>query len=263
MAQLNSIIGSILRDMVLAQHQANLYTASLSEIYSKGGNLELFPIPGIAIGELELDLQFAVVENQTNEESNGETQYEINYPALSKKLKLISESYATILLSAASGTLKKIFPVESTTGDNPLAKFENSISLKNQFESFLGRRIIDGLRSKFTLLIDEKGNLNKPIIKDAIIRIAENELIQHPDLKELLEKQSESKEKLSQALSSAVENSMDTILQDANIMRKRFMPSAEVIIGGEALAKLPADSIHRIHMKLSPRDIQLYDEPKD
>lgn len=263
MAQLNSIIGSILRDMVLAQHQANLYAASLSEIYSKDGSLELFPMPGIAIGELELDLHYAVTGNSTNDDGSEESQYEVNYPALSKKLKQISESYSAILLSAATGTLKKLFPVESTTGDNPLAKFESTVTLKNQFESFLSRKILEALRSRFTLLIGEQGNLNKQIIKETVIKVGESELTHHEDLNELLEKQAEGKTKLSQALTAAVESSIDTILQDASIMRKRLMPSAEIIVSGEALAQLPSDSIQRIRLKLSPRDIQLYDEPKD
>lgn len=263
MAQLNSIIGSILRDMVLAQHQANLYAASLSNIYSKDGTLERFPIPSIAVGELEIDLHYAVDEGSDSENSNKEflPQYEINYPALGRILKEISESFSPILLTAAVGTLKKIFPVESTTGDNPLAKFENSISLKNQFENFLSRKILDGLRSKFTLLLDENGDLNKQNIKDTVIKVAEIGITHHQDLKELLAKQQKSKEILSQSITAAVDNAMDTVLQDINIMRKRLIPSAEVIIGGEQLANLPSDSIQRIHLKLSPREIQMYDKP--
>ena len=57
MAQLSTIISSILRDMVSAQHEANMYAASLEEIYRRDGRLEGFHLPAIALGELELGIQ--------------------------------------------------------------------------------------------------------------------------------------------------------------------------------------------------------------
>ena len=91
----------------------------------------------------------------------------------------------------------------------------------------------------------------------------EKELIQHEDLKELLDKQPDSKAKLTQALTAAVETSFDTILQETNVMRRRLMPSAEITIDSESLAKLPSDSIQRIRLKLSPRERLLFDEPEE
>lgn len=38
MAQLNHILGSVMRDIILAQHEANLYSYVLSEQYGKDGN---------------------------------------------------------------------------------------------------------------------------------------------------------------------------------------------------------------------------------
>lgn len=262
MAQLNSIIGSILRDMVLAQHQSNLYAASLAEIYSKEGPLERFPLPGIALGDLEIDLHYAI-DGDNKEEGSDDTQYEINYPELRRILVTLSDSYSTILITTICNTIKNLFPVESTTGENPLSKFEIPSMRKTEFESFLSRKIQDKLRSKFTMLVDENGNIDKQKTKKNILGVVEKELIQHEDLKELLDKQPDSKAKLTQALTAAVETSFDTILQETNVMRRRLMPSAEITIDSESLAKLPSDSIQRIRLKLSPRERLLFDEPEE
>ena len=265
MAQLNSIIGSILRDMVLAQHQANLYAASLKEMYSKDGSLERFSMPGIAIGDLELDLNYAIQSSSGENDgtNNDAEQFEINYAALSKCLHKIAESYAEIVLSSAVGTLKKLFPVESSTGENPLAKFEESVALLNQFESFLSHKMLEGLRTKFTQLLTDEGKLNKQNISEAIVEVGQKEVVRHPDLNALLDKQPESETKLKQSITAAVENSIEAILADMNVMRKRLIPSAEVIVGSEELSKLPSDSIQRLRLKLTPREIQLYDEPTE
>ena len=49
MAQLSTIISSILRDMVFAQHQANMYAIALKDIYSKNGRLDNFSLPAVAL----------------------------------------------------------------------------------------------------------------------------------------------------------------------------------------------------------------------
>ena len=60
MAQLSTIISSILRDMIVAQHEANMYAVSLEEIYKKNGRLERFSLPSANIGEVEMELRYGV-----------------------------------------------------------------------------------------------------------------------------------------------------------------------------------------------------------
>lgn len=54
MAQLSTIISSILRDMIVAQHEANMYAVSLEEIYKKNGRLERFSLPSANISEVRI-----------------------------------------------------------------------------------------------------------------------------------------------------------------------------------------------------------------
>lgn len=43
MAQLSTIISSILRDMIVAQHEANMYAMSLEDVYKQNGRLDSSP----------------------------------------------------------------------------------------------------------------------------------------------------------------------------------------------------------------------------
>ena len=54
MAQLRSVIGSILRDIVSAQHEANLYSLSLGDSYGKDGKAKncAIKVPGEALAVL-------------------------------------------------------------------------------------------------------------------------------------------------------------------------------------------------------------------
>ena len=59
MAQLSSVIGSILRDIVSAQHEANLYSLSLGDSYGKDGKAKDFQLPNVMVSDMELDLKKA------------------------------------------------------------------------------------------------------------------------------------------------------------------------------------------------------------
>lgn len=89
MAQLSTIISSILRDMIVAQHEANMYAISLEDVYKQNGRLEQFALPTVAVGEVELDLRYGVKSDSAQTE-----QYEINYPQLRKVAKQISTNFA-------------------------------------------------------------------------------------------------------------------------------------------------------------------------
>lgn len=88
MAQLSTIISSILRDMIVAQHEANMYAMSLEDVYKQNGRLEQFALPTVAVGEVELDLRYGVKSDSAQTE-----QYEINYPLLRKVAKQISVDF--------------------------------------------------------------------------------------------------------------------------------------------------------------------------
>lgn len=42
MAQLNHILGSVMRDIIMAQHEANLYSCALREQYGRDGKVKDF-----------------------------------------------------------------------------------------------------------------------------------------------------------------------------------------------------------------------------
>ncbi len=60
MAQLSTIIGSILRDIVAAQQKADMYAASLTELYKNNPRMKYIPIPGVTLGEIEFELHYAI-----------------------------------------------------------------------------------------------------------------------------------------------------------------------------------------------------------
>lgn len=60
MARLQDVIASVLRDVLSAQHQANLLTESLADQYREVGVMHQLNLPAVTIGDLELSFRFAI-----------------------------------------------------------------------------------------------------------------------------------------------------------------------------------------------------------
>lgn len=50
----------VLRDVLSAQHQANLLSESIAEQYKAAGVLRQLSLPAVTIGDIELSLRFAI-----------------------------------------------------------------------------------------------------------------------------------------------------------------------------------------------------------
>lgn len=60
MVKLKDVIASVLRDVIEAQHEANLLTEALSEEYGKDGLPRHLLVPTVNIGEMEITLKYAI-----------------------------------------------------------------------------------------------------------------------------------------------------------------------------------------------------------
>lgn len=72
MADLQQIVGAILRDLAKARFSADLYSRSISRYYENDHLLRRFPVPRADVEEVELDLKFSIAgvpESEVNHES--------------------------------------------------------------------------------------------------------------------------------------------------------------------------------------------------
>ena len=60
MAELNAIIGTVLRELAQARYMSDIYSRDLSRLYEKDPLLRMFPVPRAEVQEVELSLKFAI-----------------------------------------------------------------------------------------------------------------------------------------------------------------------------------------------------------
>lgn len=258
MAQLSTIISSILRDMIVAQHEANMYAMSLEDVYKQNGRLEQFALPTVAVGEVELDLRYGVKSDSAQTE-----QYEINYPLLRKVAKQISVDFAKAIIKSTLPVLQSLFPEDGTdSGTKLLANFAIDDNLKRKYSAFLSRKILKAMQLNFTSLIKDDGSVNESVLLDCILSVCDEKLLGLEDLQGLFNRSDgdKARDKTREEIKTFLKNMMPTILKDINLKRKRIIPSVDVTLNSEELANLPEECIHTLHFHVSPNNIKLYSE---
>lgn len=255
MAQLNSLIGSILRDVIRAQHEANLYSLSLKEAYGKNSEARDFRIPGALLGELELSLQYAVRKTDVQHE-----EAETDYPALRRFFGELSQQLAHTALTSVTTTTSAA-DVEDPEGLNLLLSQEQD--LERGFKRFLGRKIGEGLNGQAAALVKPDGSLDTDLLIRNVMKTVDAHLLQNPDLERLFDGREGDSQLRRKARSNLV--TMMTVLtakrvKDYNFIRRKVFSTQEIIITADELKKVPAGAIQTLRVRVSPHGY-LPDEP--
>ncbi|MDE7089114.1 MAG: hypothetical protein K2O54_03250, partial [Prevotella sp.] len=183
MAQLSTIISSILRDMVSAQHQANLYAMTLKDMYSSDGQLNEFALPAVALGEMELCIQYGITDSLPEMEL-----YEINPPALQDVIRNISKVCARLLLDNAVPAFKNALPDKYTEDAEPLDTLENDMEKRNGFSAFLSHKIRKALQKEYATIIKEDGSIEEETLLQIVMNVGEEALLNHNEVREVLDR---------------------------------------------------------------------------
>lgn len=254
MAQLQSIISSVLRDVLVAQHEANIYSMSLSESYRKDGNTELFPLPAIAVGEMELEIRYGIKDVAAQS-----VQYEINYPLLRKTIRKLASQLAKVILESLIRSILS----------SPLAKDKERIKLieqlstqdemRNKFSAFLDKKIQESVVTRFTNLLREDGGINAPVLRNCAVQTGNEELLYHVELEQLFsgEEGKSVRKKAYSDMEKSVKDITTQLIKEVNFKRKRIFPSVDVTVAAEELAKLPEECIQSFRFKVTPRSFPL------
>lgn len=253
MAQLSTIVSSILHDFIQAQHEANCYSLALGREYGQHGKIKDFSLPNAIIGDLEFELKYAV-------EGEGEEReaYEINYSQLYRFYRSISEQFAKIAVTSVVSTVSSAF-MGVEDGANKFRDFmKREEMLKNEFCAFLSRKIQGTLKERTAEMITSAGEIDREVMVIAVMEVVRSEFLQHPDLGELFKGKLESDlpNEAEANVKYSLESLANKLLSDFNGVRKHIYPSMNVIVTAGELQKLPDEAIQCIRFRITQREME-------
>ncbi|MBP3455685.1 MAG: hypothetical protein J6K38_05415 [Alistipes sp.] len=253
MARLSTILGAILRDMVAAQHEANMYAVRLSPAYRDRNSAAALTPPSVSLGEVELTLHCGFVD----ESVPGEI-CETDHAAVLRAIRTISEGISEVIVSCILTAIIR-HSGDSGEGEGPVARLNRERTLRREFTAFLSRRLrghLNGHRAEFISL---EGEIDVDRLQEDILYIADEQFLSHSDLEEVFaaDMSGNLRKNVRESLQTNLQIMLPRILKDVRLARREKYASLNVEVSSEALSKLPEESIHTLRLRISPRDLPL------
>lgn len=251
MAQLNKILSSILRDMVAAQHEANMYALKLSAAYRNQNQVVALNPPAVSLGEIELMLHCGFTG-----ESVTSKMYEIDQTMVLRaihELSLeISESMVTCILSSIIHHTE-----EYREGESPIERLNREKTLRWNFIAFLGRKLYGYLKGHRAEFINIDGSIDIERLQEAVLFVADNKILSHSEMEEVFAQNTSNQleKTVREELRTHVVIMLPRILKDIQIGKPVDYASFDVVVASGELAKLPNECIQTFKLKISPHDI--------
>ncbi|WP_298616691.1 hypothetical protein [uncultured Odoribacter sp.] len=251
MAQLSKILGSILRDMVSAQHKANMYALKLSNTYRNQNQATTLRPPAVYLGEVELILHCGF----TGESVSGED-YEIDHTAVLRTIKELSSQLSEVIVSGILSTITQNAAHENKE-EGPIARLNREKKVRQNFITYLGRKLTLHLQRHRAEFIAPDGSIDADTLLENILFISDGEFLSHSDLEDLFSSDTtgQLRSKVQINLNTDIKMILPRLLKEVNLKRQSKYSSMEVIVSSEELSKLPDECIQTFRLKISSRDL--------
>lgn len=252
MAQLSSVISSILRDYITAQHEANCYVQALAHDYAKDGKLRNFRMPQAMIDGLELDLKY-VVQNTGEMKENLLIDYKELYRFLEKDLtpQIAQTAITIVVLAVNDGTSKTAGEFRSI--------LDKGEKLRTEFGAFLSRKINEELRTDIDCLLTDNGNIIPEKVLDKTIKVVFKEFLQHPDLAGTMD--GETGEALKAELQKKLQNGLSgltaRLLKGFSALRKEMQTTIEITMIADDLKEYPSEMVQSLRFKIGNESMDM------
>lgn len=253
MADLQQIVGAILRDLAKARFSADLYSRSIARYYENDYLLRKFPVPRADVEEVEIDLKFSIA-GAPESEVNNESQ-EANAAVLFERS--VERLVATFLdIARARNEAEEDF---RETWWKYLTKGFNSTALRIDMRQKVLRYFIES----YTHMIDDAGNF------DAALALAELERpfrwAMEQYAKEIYSQSEEAESEMKQALRNLIQPIVDdaAIKKAMEAMAKPIKTiwhgnsdtRLEILVEGSQLSQLSEAAISSVKVKAVVRNM--------
>lgn len=248
MSTINTIIGSILRDIAEAQHNANRYSVQVSGEYSKGQALGNYPVPGVRISDLEMELKYALVETTASSTEQNPTDQE-----LQEFLQNVARQSSKAAITSVLYTWKDVLDNGELDAGEHLKLQEIEQKLRQDFGAFLQSRIQEKIGKLGATLLHPETRIDVPKMLSAIMDVVRKHLLEHSELAAFNARgNAEQRQKTEGVVQGYLRTLAFRLVKDFQPAARPAEPRLEMVISSDALAQLPPERIHTLRFKIAP-----------
>lgn len=260
MARLNHILGSVMRDIILAQHEANLYSCALSEQYGKYGKTKDFPLPGVNISDVEMTLRYGVLDMVGN--------YEQSYVAYKKFNKFMKELCETVAQKTIANMKQYIMShsLQTDKGQEFFDKIKEKGEVYQQYLRFIVKKLCASYKGSIHELIDDRTGIpdEAEIVKRLKDAVSQHIINDRDNMSKLFnDTDGKNTKVLEDRIAAEIEKTVKKNCQKKNFKKKKEFPNFNVAVTVEELKNLPSDAIHTCKLKFTPTSLNIQADNED
>lgn len=251
MAQLKSVIGSILRDIISAQHEANLYSLALSDTYGKDGQATDFQLPNVMVSDMELELKYAV-----KSASESQQHFNIMYDKFRQFLKELAAEVAKVAITSVSFTVINSKNDRKEIDMHFFNRLQQEEHLQREFQSFIGRNLRNAFRNNLYDAVDSTNGMAKvDVLINKFMDVIRKKFLYDSDLSTLFvgEDGMALRKEADENVVNAITGLVEQLAKDVNFKSLKSFPQLDVAITSDELVSMPEEAIHSFKLKISPR----------
>lgn len=252
-----------MRDIIAAQHEANLYSLSLSENYGSEGRARDLQLPGVQFGEIEMDLKYGIKASDLDEESNirlGELG-----GFIAKLCQRCADMSIKVLASHMTGwNISNKLNLGEDWRDffADIAKDGDSVK---EYSLFLSRAMKDAFNGSLHKIVDSKSGLPvNDLIVERMMSVFEKEILEGEEIQKILSSPNgaEHREKIISSVRDALAETVAEESMEQNFRRSKNYLQLDVAVTAEELEKMPETAIHDFKFKFAPTTHNVADSAK-
>lgn len=248
MARFDKVIGTLLNDIIRAQHEANQYAEQLHNEYQKKGSVKQINLPQAVIGSVELNLNYAVEDALFEYEK-----FELDYNKLYSFLKDFAYQSAKVVVSIIVSELKPSVTDENCKGLGLWSVLSEEKGIEyRKLLTYTSRKIYSELVTLNETILDEQGSVQTEPLVSAICSVVDSDLLIQPDIELMFSDNGhENRERVMTKLSMTLSPFIEQLVVDENFRNKRLVTTADVIVDAKGLEKIPSECIHSMRLNIS------------
>jgi hypothetical protein len=174
MTHLEDVLAGILKALIAAQDQANIYTREISKKYWTDKILRSFPVPNALLTQVDLEFRFAVAG------LGGERPASVPFAVEPSRAALVAPSRA--IARWAIGILRDALQSDPMPPDPEKARTIVGTLSSARVEDSVAQDIADALYEGRGRLINADGRLDRHALRDIVMAGLSRGLLTNPDL---------------------------------------------------------------------------------
>jgi hypothetical protein len=251
MATLKQIVSSLLRDMVKAQHEADLYAEALRDSYAVKGKMASLPIPNVKLSGIDIVMKYAVAKEEETVEENV-----LDAKENDRFVRRLSAKLARLIIRI---TVKEV--KESKVDYEPNGfSYIDDLGDNQEMIDYIAQRMDETLSANTHLIYKEDHSFDIEYIADQVLAVGQKYILNHSEIVGLflLPGGDVLRSDIVKALDNEVSDSIRVITEEvtqASLFKQRRYTSVDVIIDSNALSKLPSEGIQTLTIHIGQQDI--------